>query len=88
MATEEIDLVAAVDAVKSGGVIAFPTDTYYALGVDAMNESAIRRAFEIKRRPATTPMPVLISQISQIKRLSEGFGNLPKPLPTYFGRVR
>ena len=84
MATEEIDLVAAVDAVKSGGVIAFPTDTYYALGVDAMNESAIRRAFEIKRRPATTPMPVLISQISQIKRLSEGFGKSSQALTDIF----
>ena len=46
---------------------AFPTDTFYALGVDAMNELAIRKAFEIKRRPATTPMPVLISEISQAK---------------------
>ena len=84
MATEEIDLVAAVDAVKSGGVIAFPTDTYYALGVDAMNESAIRRAFEIKRRTATTPMPVLVSQTSQIKRLSEGFGKSSQALTDRF----
>lgn len=62
----QIDLSEAVNAVKFGGVIAFPTDTFYALGVDAMNELAIRRAFEVKRRPATTPMPVLISEISQV----------------------
>ena len=69
----QIDLSEAVDAVKSGGVIAFPTDTFYALGVDAMNESAIRKAFEIKRRPATTPMPVLISEISQAERFTPNF---------------
>lgn len=68
----QIDLSEAVDAVKSGGVIAFPTDTFYALGVDAMNELAIRKAFEIKRRPATTPMPVLISEISQAERFTSG----------------
>ena len=74
MSLEQIDLKEAVDAVRSGGVIAFPTDTFYALGVDAMSESAIRRAFEIKRRPATTPMPVLISQANQADRLSRDFG--------------
>ena len=69
----QIDLSEAVDAVKSGGVIAFPTDTFYALGVDAMNELAIRKAFEIKRRPANTPMPVLISEISQAEAFTSGF---------------
>ena len=76
MPSEQIDLNEAVDAVRSGGVIAFPTDTFYALGVDAMSESAIKRAFEIKQRPATTPMPVLISQATQADRLSREFGKL------------
>ncbi len=70
---QKIDLSEAVDAVRSGGVIAFPTDTFYALGVDAMNESAIRKAFEAKRRPATTPMPVLISAPSQADAFTAGF---------------
>lgn len=68
----QIDLSEAVNAVKSGGVIAFPTDTFYALGVDAMNELAIRKAFEVKRRPATTPMPVLVSEISQVEVFTSG----------------
>ena len=71
---ENIDLSEAVDAVKSGGVIAFPTDTFYALGVDATNEFAIRRAFEVKRRPADTPMPVLISEPSQAGQFTHCFG--------------
>ncbi len=70
---EKIDLSEAVDAVRSGGVIAFPTDTFYALGVDAMNESAIRRAFDAKRRPATMPMPVLISDPLQADRFTSAF---------------
>ena len=81
---ENIDLSEAVAVVKSGGVIAFPTDTYYALGVDAMNASAIKRAFEIKRRPATTPMPVLVSERSHIDRLSDDFGKPPQTLADRF----
>ena len=84
MTLDQIDLSEAVDAVKSGGVIAFPTDTFYALGVDAVNESAIRRAFEIKRRPATAPMPVLVSQRSQIDRLSTDFGKSSQTLAEAF----
>ena len=81
---EKIDLSEAVDAVKSGGVIAFPTDTYYALGVDATNESAIRRAFEVKRRPADTPLPVLISEPSQAGQFTNGFGNVSNALANRF----
>ena len=81
---ENIDLSEAVDAVKSGGVIAFPTDTFYALGVDATNESAIRRAFEVKRRPADTPMPVLISEPSQASQFTDDFGDASNALANQF----
>ena len=84
MALEEIDLSDAVEAVKSGGVIAFPTDTFYALGVDAMNGLAIERAFAIKRRPADTPMPVLVSHLSQIATFSNEFGKSPTTLAAMF----
>lgn len=80
----QIDLSEAVATVKSGGVIAFPTDTFYALGVDAMNELAIRKAFEIKRRPATTPMPVLISEISQAETFTSGFNTASHALAERF----
>jgi L-threonylcarbamoyladenylate synthase len=70
---EKIDLNEAVDAVRAGGLIAFPTDTFYALGVDAMNGDAICRAFEAKRRPATVPMPVLIAETLQIFEFTSMF---------------
>ena len=38
------------EVLDAGGVIAFPTDTYYGLGVDPFNEKGIRRIFEIKSR--------------------------------------
>ena len=53
-----------------GGVIAFPTDTYYGLGVDPYNEKGIRRIFEIKSRAYDKPLLVLISTENQINELT------------------
>jgi len=49
------------EAFERGGLIAFPTDTVYGVGVDAGNSEAVRRLFEAKRRPANKPLPVLVS---------------------------
>src|SRR5688572_15985255 len=46
-----------------GGVIAFPTDTAYGLGADPFNEAAVRRVFEIKGRPETKPILLLVNSI-------------------------
>ena len=56
--------------LKSGGVIAFPTDTFYGLGVDPFSEKGIRRIFEIKSRTYDKPLLVLISTKSQINELT------------------
>lgn len=47
--------------LKSGAVIAFPTDTYYGLGADINNDAAIRRVFDIKGRSYDRPVLILIS---------------------------
>ncbi len=58
------------NVIESGGVIAFPTDTYYGLGVDPFNEKGIRRIFEIKSRVYGKPLLVLISSKDQINKLT------------------
>ncbi|MEM4699900.1 MAG: L-threonylcarbamoyladenylate synthase [Candidatus Nezhaarchaeales archaeon] len=59
----------ASQVVKSGGLVVYPTDTVYGLGADPLNEAAVARAFEAKRREAK-PMPVLVSSIEAAKRLA------------------
>ncbi len=51
----------AVECLRDGGVVAVPTDTQYALSVDAFNESAVERIFRMKGRPSGMALPVLIS---------------------------
>jgi L-threonylcarbamoyladenylate synthase len=51
----------AVRKLKEGGVVAFPTDTLYALGADATNPNAIERVFGIKGREAGKPLPLFVA---------------------------
>lgn len=52
-----------------GGVIAFPTDTFYGLGVDPFNPEAVDRIFKIKGRDKNKPLLLLISSKKQLKTL-------------------
>jgi L-threonylcarbamoyladenylate synthase len=54
-----IEQAAAV--IRGGGLVAFPTETVYGLGADAMSEPAVRKIFEVKARPADNPTIVHIS---------------------------
>ena len=63
----EEDVIANAAAIVSrGGVIAYPTETIYGLGVDATNEQAIRRIFEIKGRNFNNPVSVIIGDIQGV----------------------
>ena len=70
--SEEIDRAAAL--LRSGGLVAFPTETYYGLAVDPFNESALQRLFRVKKRPQVKPVLVLISGKGQLNILAE---NIP-----------
>ena len=84
----------AVETLKSGGIIAFPTDTVYGLGADPSNERAVQKIYRVKKRPRTLPLPLLLAEKSEITKvarvvpeiawwLAEGFmpGGLTLVLP-------
>lgn len=48
----------AVDIIRGGGIVAFPTETVYGLGADATNAEAVEKIFEAKGRPADNPLIV------------------------------
>lgn len=60
----------AVDILRKGGVIAFPTDTVYGLGTGIHNEPGIKRIYEIKKRSASVALPVLLSDVAQLSEVS------------------
>lgn len=56
-------LKVAARLIRGGKLVAFPTETVYGLGADALNESAVRKIFEAKGRPADNPLIVHIADI-------------------------
>jgi L-threonylcarbamoyladenylate synthase len=58
----------AAEIINRGGVIAFPTETVYALGVDAMNEQAVQRVFHLKKRMYGKPVAIFLPKLQDLKR--------------------
>jgi L-threonylcarbamoyladenylate synthase len=62
-------LTEAVAALGRGEVIAFPTETLYGLGADALDGTAVEKVFQLKGRDAANPIPVLIADRAMLSRL-------------------
>lgn len=65
---EMIERAAAI--LKSGGVIGFPTETFYGLGAAALDPRAVRRVFRLKGRPATKPLSVLVDSHQMVESVA------------------
>ncbi len=64
-------ITSAAGVLRAGGVVAFPTETVYGLGADAMNEAAVRRVFAIKGRPSRNPLIVHVSSVEMATRCAK-----------------
>jgi L-threonylcarbamoyladenylate synthase len=53
----------AAQIIKNGGVVAFPTDTFYGLGCDPFNASSVEKIYELKNRPSNKAILLLISSL-------------------------
>jgi L-threonylcarbamoyladenylate synthase len=60
----------AAAVIRSGGLVAFPTETVYGLGADALNEAAVRRIFEVKGRPPDNPIIVHVADRDSVYLLA------------------
>lgn len=70
----------AAEVLRTGGLVAFPTETVYGLGANALDEDAVRKIFEAKGRPETNPLIVHVSGYEMASRL----GDVPKELTDKF----
>ncbi len=59
------------EIIRQGGIVAFPTETVYGLGCDALNPEAVARVFEAKRRPSFDPLIVHVATRASLDRLVE-----------------
>lgn len=60
----------AANFIREGGLVAFPTETVYGLGADALNPEAVRALFEAKKRPFDNPPIVHVEDVKDVLRLA------------------
>ncbi len=68
---QEGDLDQAAQILRSGGLVAFPTETVYGLGANALDVDAAKKIYEAKGRPSDNPLIVHISQVNDIEILAK-----------------
>lgn len=59
--------------IKNGALVAFPTETVYGLGANALNGRAVKHIYEVKGRPSDNPLIVHVSSLEQMKSLCKTF---------------
>ncbi|WP_306547284.1 L-threonylcarbamoyladenylate synthase [Desulfobulbus sp.] len=57
-----------VEVLQHGGVVCYPTDTMYGIGCDIFNQKAVRRVYQIKRRPKDKPFSFMCASLTNISQ--------------------
>jgi tRNA threonylcarbamoyl adenosine modification protein (Sua5/YciO/YrdC/YwlC family) len=59
------------DVLDNGGLIAYPTDTFYGIGCDLFNKKGIQLIYKLKNRPLTKPFSVICDSLKEINRYAQ-----------------
>lgn len=79
----EEDIRQAIEVMRKGGIILYPTDTIWGIGCDATNEEAVRRVYEIKRREDSKAMICLVDSDNRLQRYVKDVPNVAWDLIEY-----
>ena len=63
------DIALAVEVLRDGGIVAFPTDTVYGVGAHAMLAAAVERLYLVKQRPPDKAIPLLLSGVDALPQV-------------------
>lgn len=63
----DINVRNAIEIIKQGGIVIFPTDTAFGIGCDLTNERAVERLFNIRKRPLIMAVPVLFDTLKRVR---------------------
>jgi L-threonylcarbamoyladenylate synthase len=81
---DKAGIIQAAEIIKSGGLVAVPTETVYGLGADAMNPQAVEQIYKIKGRPTDNPLIIHISDKVKILELTDELPDYAKILVERF----
>lgn len=78
-----MELAVAARFLRNGGVLVFPTETFYGLGCLAANAEAVARVYQLKQRPVHKPLPLLAAHEAQVDAVAE-LAAMPKGLLAFW----
>ena len=67
---DKLVLSRAIEALKNGEIIVYPTDTLYGLGADIYNDKAVHKIFKVKNRPLNMPLSVAVSDFQELQKIA------------------
>ena len=70
----------AIKALKSGGLIIFPTETVYGLGADIYNRKAIQKIYRIKKREKNKSLPIIVASVKEVTKVAKAISPEAKRL--------
>lgn len=74
----------AVAVINDGGIVAYPTETFYGLGVKFDDEASLRKLYELKRRPEEKPMPLIIGDRKSLSMIAGDVNEIAESLMDKF----
>ncbi len=81
---EAVALKQAAELIRAGKLVAFPTETVYGLGANALDPQAVRAIFQAKRRPPTDPLIVHIADFAQLSQVTREVPPVAEELARHF----
>ena len=78
------NIALAADIIRHGGLVAFPTETVYGLGANALDAAAVARIFAAKERPAEDPLIVHLGGLDQLPRVARAVSPVAQALAATF----
>lgn len=61
----------AAELIKQGKIVVFPTETVYGIGTNGLNENAVKKLYEVKKRPINKPISLLVSDIKMVEQIAK-----------------
>lgn len=66
----------ATELIKQGKIVVFPTETVYGIGTNGLDEQAVKRLYEVKKRPLNKPISLLVSNMEMLKSIAKDITEL------------
>lgn len=74
----------AISELEKGGIIAIPTETVYGLAANALNESAVKKIYDLKKRPLYNPLIVHIGSVDELEKMAKDIPDAAYKLAHHF----